>query len=94
MGIIDFDGFGRGHHLFDLAEILRLVGHDIKFPEYRDALIAGYERVSGRPVRVEHLHVFVAVAFVNYLNWGFASGDAEFIRWVSFALDRIRTYLP
>ncbi len=68
--IIDFDDFGYGWHMFELATTLYFIRREPFYEEARDALIAGYRR--RRPLPDEHvslLPLFLAVRGTTYLGW-------------------------
>ena len=68
--IIDFDDFGYGWHMFELATTLYFIRREPFYEIARDALIAGYRRQ--RPLPDEHvslLPLFLAVRGTTYLGW-------------------------
>lgn len=68
--IIDFDDFAAGWHLFDLATALYFYTPHPRYPEYRDALFAGYESV--RPLDDADREAFPAMLLargLTYLGW-------------------------
>ena len=68
--IIDFDDFGYGWHMFELATTLYFIRREPFYEEARDALIAGYRRqrsLSDEHVRL--LPMFLAVRGTTYLGW-------------------------
>ncbi len=68
--LIDFDDFGFGWHMFELATSLYFIRREPFYEDARDALIAGYRR--RRPLPDEHislLPLFLAVRGTTYLGW-------------------------
>ncbi|KLU09561.1 phosphotransferase enzyme family protein [Kocuria sp. SM24M-10] len=81
--MIDFDDFGEGWHLFDLATTLFFFVPHPRYDEYRQALLQGYR--SARPVPDSFFDAWDAVLLARgttYLGWAAARrGDetAEFV---------------
>ncbi|MCZ2811645.1 phosphotransferase [Modestobacter sp. VKM Ac-2979] len=81
--VIDFDDFGEGWHLFELATILFFYRPHPRFTEYSDAAIAGYR--SRRPLGEDQLRLWTGMLLargLTYLGWAAERrGDetAEFI---------------
>jgi Ser/Thr protein kinase RdoA (MazF antagonist) len=81
--LIDFDDFGEGWHLFELATILFFYRPHPRFPEFVDAVIAGYRTqrtLDDRQLR--HWTGMLLARGLTYLGW--AAGrpgeeTAEFI---------------
>jgi Ser/Thr protein kinase RdoA (MazF antagonist) len=67
VGLIDFDDFGHGHRLYDLAVALWELRDEPDHPAYRDALLSGYR--EHRDVDVTHLDDFIAVRQVVFDLW-------------------------
>ncbi|MGO4103493.1 phosphotransferase enzyme family protein [Leifsonia sp. YAF41] len=68
--IIDFDDFGEGWYLFDLATILFFYTHHPRFEEYRSALLDGYNAV--RELTAAELAAWDAMLLARaftYLGW-------------------------
>lgn len=68
--VIDFDDFGDGWHLFDLATALFLYQKHPRYRELANALLVGYRSV--RPLRREDeelMGVFLLVRGLTYLGW-------------------------
>lgn len=70
VSVIDFEGCGWGHYLYDLAVTLfRLEDHGNRGAALREAFLEGYQRV--RPLSESHqvyLQTFVALRVVNKIN--------------------------
>ncbi|PRY49589.1 Ser/Thr protein kinase RdoA (MazF antagonist) [Geodermatophilus tzadiensis] len=81
--LIDFDDFGEGWHLFELATILFFYRPHPRFTEYAEAAIAGYR--SRRPLGEDQLRLWTGMLLargLTYLGWAAERrGDetAEFI---------------
>ena len=81
--LIDFDDFGEGWHLFELATILFFYRPHARFAEYVDAVIAGYR--TRRPLGEAQLRLWTGMLLargLTYLGWASERrGDetAEFI---------------
>ncbi|HEX8524726.1 MAG TPA: phosphotransferase [Tepidisphaeraceae bacterium] len=92
--LIDFDEFGLGYYLYDLAEALRLFTRHENFPLLRDALIASY--TTARPsfaISASALDAMLAATFISYLNFGFGLADqTNFRRWIDFAVQQIARF--
>lgn len=68
--LIDFDDFGEGWWLFDLATILFWYHRHPQAVEYRQALLAGYRRHAAIPERaMEDLDTFILARGLTYLGW-------------------------
>lgn len=68
--LIDFDDFGAGWHLFDLATALYAFTPHSRYIEYRTQLLLGYESV--RSLRAEDHAVFDSLLVargLSYLGW-------------------------
>jgi Ser/Thr protein kinase RdoA (MazF antagonist) len=68
--VIDFDDFGDGWHMFDLATALFFYQKHPRYRELADALLVGYRRV--RPLRHEdedQMDVFLLARGLTYLGW-------------------------
>lgn len=70
VAVIDFEGCGWGHYLYDLAVTLfRLEDHGNRCAVLREAFLEGYQRV--RPIPESHrayLETFVTLRVVNKIN--------------------------
>lgn len=70
LALIDFDDFGEGWHMFDLATSLYAFTPHSRYEEYRDALFSGYESV--RPLDDADRSVFLPLLVargLSYLGW-------------------------
>ncbi|MGY1704759.1 phosphotransferase enzyme family protein [Geodermatophilus sp. SYSU D00697] len=68
--LIDFDDFGEGWHLYELATILFFYRPHPRFDEFVDAVFAGYR--TQRPLDERHLHFWPGVLLargLTYLGW-------------------------
>ncbi|NKX53884.1 phosphotransferase enzyme family protein [Arthrobacter mobilis] len=79
MIVIDFDDFGEGWHLFDLATILFFYQPHPRYEAYRQALIDGYGSVRALPERfLDPWDAMLLARGLTYLGWaGERKGDAE-----------------
>ncbi|MCG2622891.1 aminotransferase class III-fold pyridoxal phosphate-dependent enzyme [Arthrobacter sp. I2-34] len=68
--LIDFDDFGEGWWLFDLATVLFWYHRHPRANEYREALLQGYERHAKIPEgAAEALNALVLARGLTYLGW-------------------------
>ena len=68
--IIDFDDSGFGYYLFDLAVVLEDSQADQIRPEFRAALLAGYNLIRPLPAdQLQHLDLFLAAYAVYWSLW-------------------------
>lgn len=96
--LIDFDDFGEGWHLFDLATLLFFYLPHPKYPQYRRAALEGYRSVRTLPE--EQLTVWDAMLLsrgLTYMGWASTRrGDdtSEFIvnHIVPMVLEMARNY--
>ncbi|MCA4132551.1 phosphotransferase enzyme family protein [Arthrobacter sp. M4] len=96
--LIDFDDFGEGWHLFDLATLMFFYLPHPDYREYQRSAFEGYR--SARPLPEEHLKTWDAMLLARALTYmGWAStrrGDdaAEFVvsHVVPLVLDMARNY--
>ncbi|MCZ9880204.1 phosphotransferase enzyme family protein [Arthrobacter sp. B2a2-09] len=96
--LIDFDDFGEGWHLFDLATLLFFYLPHPKYPEYQRNAFEGYR--SARALPEEHLKSWDAMLLargLTYMGWASSRrGDdaAEFVvsHIVPMVLDMARSY--
>ena len=96
--LIDFDDFGEGWHLFDLATLLFFYLPHPTYPDYRRSALEGYQ--SARALPDEHLKVWDAMLLargLTYMGWASTRrGDdtSEFIvsHIVPMVLEMARTY--
>lgn len=82
--LIDFDDFGEGWWLFDLATLLFWYTRHPREPEYREALLGGYRETFAIPDRaLAALDVLILARGTTYLGWAAdRPGDetSEFLR--------------
>ena len=68
--LIDFDDFGEGFWLFDLATILFWYQNHPRAAEYREALLRGYERTEPiHPLHADALDALILARGLTYLGW-------------------------
>jgi Ser/Thr protein kinase RdoA (MazF antagonist) len=68
--LIDFDDFGEGWHLFELATVLFFYRPHPRFPEFVDAVFAGYR--TQRPLDERQLRLWPGMLLargLTYLGW-------------------------
>ena len=96
--LIDFDDFGEGWHLFDLATLLFFYLPHQNYPDYQRSAFEGYR--SARALPEEHLRWWNAMLLargLTYIAWASTRrGDdaAEFVvsHIVPMVLDMARNY--
>ncbi|QKJ18340.1 phosphotransferase enzyme family protein [Microbacterium hominis] len=78
VGLIDFDDCGFGPRLYDLAVAVWERRDEPDYPEYRDALVAGY--TAHRDIDLTHLDDYIAARQVGFDLWytGTARVNAAF----------------
>jgi Ser/Thr protein kinase RdoA (MazF antagonist) len=86
---IDFDEFGLGWYLFDLAELIRTSITPQNVAERKQLVIEAY--TAHRPLdkaEIGAFDAFLAATFVQYLDWAFghARSDRD-LRWVKFCME-------
>jgi Ser/Thr protein kinase RdoA (MazF antagonist) len=93
---IDFDMFGVGYYLFDLAQILWTHSMWPKYEQYRARLLTAYERV--RPLRKlerQHIRTFEAIPLIEWITRrrreGTSRSRAELRRWLPATMNRLAT---
>jgi Ser/Thr protein kinase RdoA (MazF antagonist) len=92
---IDFDEFGLGWYLFDIAELIRTSVTPDNWRERKEFVLRLYQQSrSLAAVETEAMDGFIVAAFVQYLNWAFlhARNDQD-LKWVGFCLDVIRSVI-
>ena len=81
--LIDFDDFGEGWHLFDIATALLFFKPHPRYAEYQDALLGGYCQHRALDLQdLQMLQPMLLARALTYLGWAAARrGDetAEFI---------------
>jgi Ser/Thr protein kinase RdoA (MazF antagonist) len=76
--LIDFDDFGEGWHLFELATILFFYRPDPRFVEFADAVMAGYR--TQRTLDERQLRAWDGMLLargLTYLGWAAARPHEE-----------------
>jgi Ser/Thr protein kinase RdoA (MazF antagonist) len=82
--LIDFDDFGEGWHLFELATVLFFYRPHPRFPEFVDAVIAGYR--TQRSLDARHLRLWTGMLLargLTYLGWAAQRRGEETSAFVS-----------
>jgi len=89
---IDFDEFGKGWYLFDLAELIRTSIRPQNWVQRKELALSAY--VAERALDEAELEVFdafIVATFVQYLNWSFAHArDRKDLKWVGFCVEVMR----
>lgn len=68
--IIDFDDFGEGWWLFDLATVLFWYHRHPRAAEYREALLSGYQQYFSIPEKsYQTLEALIIARGLTYLGW-------------------------
>ncbi|MCZ2839581.1 phosphotransferase enzyme family protein [Modestobacter sp. VKM Ac-2985] len=82
--LIDFDDFGEGWHLFELATILFFYRPHPRFAEYTDAVIAGYRtrRTLGEE-QLRHWTGMLLARGLTYLGWAAERRGDETAEWLA-----------
>ncbi|MQA34414.1 phosphotransferase enzyme family protein [Modestobacter roseus] len=97
--LIDFDDFGEGWHLFELATILFFYRPHPRFPDFVDAVIAGYR--TQRPLDDRQVRLWPGMLLargLTYLGWAAERPGEETSVWlgehvVPVVLNLARDYL-
>ena len=86
---IDFDEFGKGYYLFDLAEQIRTSITPQNWRQRRELALIAY--TNKRPLNeneVELFDAFIVATFVAFVNWAFTHArNPDDLKWVNFSLD-------
>jgi Ser/Thr protein kinase RdoA (MazF antagonist) len=92
---IDFDEFGKGYYLFDLAEQIRTSITPQNWRQRRELALIAY--TNKRPLNekeVELFDAFMVATFVAFVNWAFTHArNPDDLKWVNFSLDIITRIL-
>lgn len=76
--VIDFDDFGEGWYLFDLATVLFFFQQVPDYPQFRDALLSGYREVRALDANDERmLDIFLVARGFTYLGWAATRPETE-----------------
>jgi Ser/Thr protein kinase RdoA (MazF antagonist) len=85
---IDFDEFGRGWYLFDLAELMRTSITPDNWRERKHLALKLYGRtrkVDG--VEMNAMDGFIVATYIQYLNWAFVHArNEQDLKWVGHCL--------
>lgn len=82
--LIDFDDFGEGWHLFELATILFFFRPHPRFAEFLDAMIAGYR--TQRELDDRQLALWTGMLLargLTYLGWAAERPGEETSEWIA-----------
>lgn len=92
---IDFDEFGMGWYLFDLAELIRTSINVENWQQRKALAISAYTAHRDlSPAEVDAFDAFIVATFVQYLNWAFNHArSAEHLKWVPFCMEVLRTII-
>ena len=72
---IDYDDFGTGNALFDIATALLKIDKNPDYALWKEHLIAGYS--SLRPLDFNHLPLFMALRACTYIGWIMARPELD-----------------
>lgn len=76
--LIDFDDFGEGWYLFDLATALFFLQGHPEYEQFHGALLRGYGAVRPLSTReLDLLDLFLVARGFTYLGWAATRGGAE-----------------
>lgn len=76
--VIDFDDFGEGWYLFDLATVLFFFQSEPDYPSFRRGLLDGYRQVRRLSASEEHLlDLFLVARGFTYLGWAATRPETE-----------------
>jgi Ser/Thr protein kinase RdoA (MazF antagonist) len=91
---IDFDMFGVGYYLFDLAQVLWTHALWEDFERHRARLLGAYERI--RPLsdlERRHARSFEAIPLIDWISRKFRIGASEELRrWLPATMKRLREW--
>jgi Ser/Thr protein kinase RdoA (MazF antagonist) len=75
VSVLDFDQLGRGHYLFDLAQItVELSEEPTLFAERWQSFLKGYESITPLPFdNVREIEPFVVAVHLAFLDWVYNS---------------------
>jgi Ser/Thr protein kinase RdoA (MazF antagonist) len=90
-GPIDFDEFGLGWYLFDLAELIRTSITPDNWQERKQVVMTLYQRTRALDsAETDAMGALIVATFVQYLNWAFTHArDKRDLKWVGICLDVI-----
>jgi Ser/Thr protein kinase RdoA (MazF antagonist) len=93
---IDFDEFGRGWYLFDLAELIRTSITPDNWRKRKQLALSVYQQTRAlHSVEIDGMDPFIVATFVQYLNWAFIHARHEQdLKWVGFCFDVIQQIAP
>jgi Ser/Thr protein kinase RdoA (MazF antagonist) len=92
-GAIDFDDYGYGHWLYDLAVTLYCLRNHPDFVALREAFLVGYRRSRSLSTeQEEHLGIFMALRTLQDLLWDIEERDQPAFRdrWQMQMIDRLQ----
>jgi Ser/Thr protein kinase RdoA (MazF antagonist) len=97
--LIDFDEFGWGYYLYDLAEPLRIMLNWDNYRALKTVLLNAYESHASSPLTQDsQIDIFIAATLVSYLTWGFCRASEEdyrtFLRFVPGTLQHLAELCP
>jgi Ser/Thr protein kinase RdoA (MazF antagonist) len=88
---IDFDEFGKGWYVCDLAELIRTSISPDNWRQRKKLAISGYtEERALDDAELEAFNASIVATFVQYLNWAFIHArNNDDLRWVGFCIQVI-----
>ncbi len=86
---IDFDEWGKGWYLFDLAELIRTSITPENWAQRKRFAIEAYKDYRRLDdAECEAFDAFIIATFVQYLNWAFIHArNRDDLKWVGFCMD-------
>lgn len=82
--VIDFDDFGDGWHMFDLATALFFYQNHSRYQEMRQALLTGYRSARNLQAQDEALmEVFLLARGLTYLGWAATRPETETAEFIA-----------
>ncbi|MEI4271193.1 phosphotransferase [Klenkia sp. LSe6-5] len=82
--VIDFDDFGEGWHLFELATVLFFFRPHPRFAEFVDAVVSGYRTQRELDDRqLAHWTGMLLARGLTYLGWAAARPGEETAAWIA-----------
>jgi Ser/Thr protein kinase RdoA (MazF antagonist) len=89
---IDFDEFGTGWYLFDLAELIRTSITSENWMQRKQLVLPAYMKQRRLDeAEVDAFDAFIAATYVQYLNWAFIHArTSQDLKWVGFCMDVLK----
>jgi Ser/Thr protein kinase RdoA (MazF antagonist) len=82
--LIDFDDFGAGWHLFDLATILFWYLSHPRYEDFREAAVEGYRQLRALDdAQLDLLPAFLCARGLTYLGWAATRPDNDTSQFIA-----------